>query len=276
MLRSFVSPWLLHPWRLLHPLRLLRPLRLLAAATVAAAPLLTMSVAQGLAAAPGASQFTAAQRAEIVQIIRQALKSDPSILSDAILSLRADADRRQANDATAAIARNRTTLDGVAGDFITAGPASDVTLTEFYDPRCPYCRRMLPDLDALIARDHRIRLVEKLIPILGPESILEAQAIEAAGRQGRYWQLQHALMAEAGQPGVARIRSLARGVGVDVARLDRDIADPSLTALLRANLALSRSLGIDGTPSFVIGDTLIPGAVTLDQLRRLVAQARAG
>jgi|GEM_PF-120814 len=249
------------------------PLRLLIALLAAVLVWCPCAAAAGGA---GASQFTPAQRAEIVQIIREALKNDPSILADAVLALRAQAQRKQVDDAAAAIASHRASLDGTAGDFITGAPSSDVTLTEFYDPRCPYCRKMLPDIDALVTRDHKVRLVEKLIPILGPASVLEARAIAAAGRQGRYWQLQHALMLEPGQPDLDGIEAIARKQGIDAARLQRDMDDPALQAELRSNVALAQALGIDGTPSFVLGDTLIPGAVSLDELRRLIAQRRSG
>ena len=207
------------------------------------------------AAAPPAraESFTPEQRQEIVSIVRQALKTDPSILSDAILSLRASAEKTQAADSAVAVQHNQAALSGTPGDYIGGNPHGDVTLVEFYDPRCPYCRKMLPDIDAALSGDHKLRLVEKLIPILGPNSVLEAKAIAAAGRQGRYPQLQHALMTESGTPDMADIVALAASQGIDTVRLERDMADPALAAKLRADVALAQSLGITGTPSFVLG-----------------------
>lgn len=222
-----------------------------------------------------ADGFTQAQRQEIVEIVRQALKTDPSILSDAILSLRAQAEKNQVSDSATAVQRNRAVLSGTPGDFIAGDPHGDVTLVVFYDPRCPYCRKALPDLDALVSGDHRLRLIEKLIPILGPNSLLQSKAIAAAGRQNRYAALQHALMGDPGQPGMAQIMAVAAAHGLDVARLSRDMADPSLEAHLRADVALAQALGITGTPSFVIGGKVIPGAVGLDELRQAVAEARS-
>ena len=223
-----------------------------------------------------ADGFTPAQRQEIIGIVRQALKTDPSILSDAILSLRAQADKEQAGDSAAAVRRNRAALAGTPGDYITGNPHGDVTLVAFYDPRCPYCRKALPDLDALTAGDHKLRLVEKLIPILGPNSLLQSKAIAAAGRQGRYAALQHALMNDAGQPGMDQIRTLAARQGIDLDRLTRDMADPALEARLRSDVALAQALGITGTPSFVVGGSVIPGAIGLDGLRQAIATARSG
>ena len=227
------------------------------------------------AAAPArADSFTPAQRQEIIGIIRQALKTDPSILSDAILSLRAQAEKTQANDSAVAVQANQAKLSGTPGDYIAGNPRGDVTMVEFYDPRCPYCRKVLPDLDALVSGDRKLRLVEKLIPILGPNSMLEAKAIAAAGRQNQYGPFQHALMGDPGKPGMDQIRTLARQQGLDVARLERDMADPALEARLHADVSLAQTLGISGTPSFVIGGKVIPGAVGLDDLRQAVAQAR--
>ena len=230
----------------------------------------------GAAAPARADSFTPEQRQEIIAIMRQALKTDPTILSDAILSLRAQAEKTQATDSAAAVARNKAALSGVPGDYIAGNPHGDVTLVEFYDPRCPYCRKMLPDLQAVVTGDPRLRLVEKLIPILGPNSLLESRAIAAAGRQGRYAALQHALMTESGTPDMAQIRSLASAEGIDVARLERDMADPALQAKLRSDVALAQSLGITGTPSFVLGGKIIPGAISLEDLRQAISETRAG
>ncbi len=223
-----------------------------------------------------ADSFTPAQRQEIVGILRQALKTDPSILSDAILSLRAQAEKSQASDSVTAVEHNRAALSGTPGDYIIGNPHGDVTMVVFYDPRCPYCRKALPDIDALVAGDPKLRLVEKLIPILGPNSLLQSRAIAAAGRQNRYAALQHALMNDPGQPGLEQIRILAGQQGLDVARLDRDMADPALEARLRKDVALAQTLGINGTPSFVVGGKIIPGAIGLDDLRQAVSEARAG
>lgn len=239
-----------------------------------------MALSLGLSATQAGSaradSFTPAQRQEIVGILRQALKTDPSILSDAILSLRAQAERSQASDSATAVQHNRAALSGTPGDYIIGNPHGDVTMVVFYDPRCPYCRKALPDIDALVAGDPKLRLVEKLIPILGPNSLLQSRAIAAAGRQDRYAALQHALMNDPSQPGLEQIRTLARRQGLDVSRLDRDMADPALEAKLRTDVALAQSLGINGTPSFIVGGKVIPGAVGLDDLRQAVSDARAG
>ena len=111
--------------------------------------------------------FTPAQRADIIQIVREALKTDPSILRDAITAIQADESARDAAESKGAIASRQKDLLDSAGDPETGNPHGDVTVVEFYDPRCPYCRRMLPGIEALLQKDHGIRLVYKDIPVLG-------------------------------------------------------------------------------------------------------------
>lgn len=235
-----------------------------AAFAFAGSVLISPALAQG---------FTSEQRQEIVGIIRQALKTDPTILSDAILALRATEEKNQASDAATAIRQHQDALSGTPGDYIAGNPHGAVTMVVFYDPRCPYCRKVLPELDSLVLHEPNLRLIEKLIPILGPNSMLEAKAIAAAGRQGKYAALQHSLMTDSSPPGDAQLRRDASDQGIDIARLQRDIADPQIEAGLQADVALAQSLGITGTPSFIVGNQLIPGAVDLDDLKRLVSEA---
>ncbi len=249
-------------------------MRFTARSALLSSALFAMTVSNGpaLAQAMAQQQFTPAQRQEIIAIIREALKSDPSILNDAIQSLRAEADRTQAVDARAALSRNHAALAPTDADLVVgSGP---VTLVEFYDPRCPYCRKVLPDLDRLASSDGRVRVVEKLIPILGPSSTLEAKAIVAAGRQRRASALQHLLMTDAGQPDAIRLRSLAQQAGLNADRLERDMADPAIVGDLQRNIGLAQALGITGTPSFIVADRIIPGALNLVDLRQAVAAAR--
>ncbi len=240
--------------------------------------LVALLAAGGIAAAqtaPAASAFTPAQRAEIVAILRQALKADPSILRDAITALQqqeADAQNAAAklaiSHAGPALARNP--VDPVAGN-----PQGDVTLVEFYDLRCPYCRHMLPAMAELLAHDPKLRLVYKDIPVLGEASVLGARAVLAAQRQGGYLKLQQALMSGSGQITEASIEQAATRLGLDWPRLRRDMDAPEIKQRIEANLTLARNLGIDGTPSFVVGSKLLPGAVSLEALQSAVAAARA-
>jgi protein-disulfide isomerase len=221
-----------------------------------------------------AQPFTAAQRADIVRIMREALKSDPSILRDAVASLQADDEARDRADSGARLAAARPQLIADPGDAVAGNPHGDVTMVEFYDPRCPYCRKMLPEVQALIARDTNLRVVYKDIPVLGPASALESRAIVAAGRQGGYVRMQQALMTTPAPPNEALIRETAQELGLNADRLMADMNSAAVTGRIEANLRLARDLKVDGTPVFIIGDQMVPGAVDQDTLQAAVAAAR--
>jgi protein-disulfide isomerase len=236
-----------------------------------------LAVAAGAAAAhaeEAAAGFSATQRAEIVAVVRQALKADPSILRDAIGALQADEAAVREAAARTAIGHAGPALSGTPGDPVAGNPDGDVTVVEFYDLRCPYCRRMLPVVADLLRQDHNIRLVYKDIPILGPASVLGARAVLAAQLQGGYQRLHDAIMT--GPPTITEdtLQQDAASAGLDWGRLQHDMADPAIQTRLDANLALAGALGIEGTPVYVIGSHMLPGAVDLAELQGAVAAAR--
>ncbi len=226
-------------------------------------------------AAAAGTAFTAAQRAEIVEVIRSALKTDPSILRDAVVALQSDEASRRQGAAAAAIVSAGPQLARSGADEVAGNPAGDVTVVEFYDPRCPYCRRMLPIESEILRADPRLRWVYKEIPVLGPASVLGTRAILAAQKQGKYDAMHDALMSGTPEITPVVIHAAADRAGIDWARLERDMNDPAVQSRIEANLALARRLEIEGTPAFVIGDKLLPGAVDLATLRDMVAAARA-
>jgi protein-disulfide isomerase len=222
-----------------------------------------------------AAEFTPAQRAEIVGIVRDALKKDPSILRDAVIALQADDEAKSADAAKSAISSSRDRLvmpaDPVAGD-----PHGDVTVVEFFDTRCPYCRKMEPMMDGFLARDKHVRLVYKDLPILGPASVLGSRALLAAQMQGAYEPMRDAVMKLPPDTTMAQLQATAQGLGLDWPRMQHDMDDPSIKARLDANVKLAHDLGILGTPALIVGTNLVPGAIDGDDLRKLVAEVRHG
>ncbi|PWS37909.1 disulfide bond formation protein DsbA [Falsiroseomonas bella] len=240
-------------------------------------------------AAPVAAQaqgtlFSPAQRAEIVEILREALRQDPSILRDALMGLE-EAEQQQRTEARrAAITQQAEALFRDAADPVRGNPRGDVTIVEFFDARCGYCKQLHPALEALLRRDPNVRIVMKDLPILGPNSVLAARALLAAQRQGRYPALQDALLSLRTEPTEAVLRQQAERVGLDWSRLRREMDDPAIARRIEANVRLAQTLGIQGTPALVVassadargaGATLVPGAVDLAALERMVAEARA-
>ena len=220
-----------------------------------------------------AAEFTAAQRAEIVQIMRDALKQDPSILRDAENALQADDTDRQQSASRTAIAAAHNKLNDQA-DPVAGNPDGNVTIVEFFDTRCPYCRKLEPVMADLLAHDHNVRLVYKDLPILGPASVLGSTALLAAQKQGGYEKLRAAIMSAPPDTTRAMIKTDAEQLGLDWSKLEHDMEDPAITARIKTNLALAREIGIEGTPALVVGGELIPGAVDLADLQQAVTSAR--
>jgi protein-disulfide isomerase len=192
-----------------------------------------------------AADFTAQQRAEIVQIVREALKKDPSILRDAVEALQSNESERQAVAARETISANRDALYGQS-DPAGGGAKPDVTIVEFLDPRCPYCRHLAPAMASLLQHDPGIRVVYKDLPILGPPSVLASRALLAADRQGRYELLLAVVMT----------------------------GSPAIEPRLDGNRRLAKELGIEGTPAFVVGDRLVVGS-DLTEVQGAIAVIRA-
>ena len=239
---------------------------------------LVLGLGLGLAlpASPALAEgFTAAQRAEIVGIVREALKRDPSILREALLA--ADQAEGQARESAtrAAIAQHARALFQSPEDPVRGNPEGKITLVEFFDVRCGYCKQLQPALDQLLRRQRDVRLVLKDLPILGPNSMLASRALLAAQAQGKYAELYTALLGLRDEPTEPVLKREAERLGLDWARLRREMDDPAIARRLQTNRDLAEALRIQGTPAMLIGETLIPGAVDLATLERLVAEQRA-
>ncbi len=240
---------------------------------------LTCGTAAGgmLPAATGAHAqgFTPDQRAEIVAIVRDALKTDPSILRDAVTALQADEASKTQVANQAAIIRLKDSLV-TAADPVAGNPHGDVTIVEFFDTRCPYCRRIEPVMAEFLSQDGNVKLVYKDLPILGPASVLGSKALMAAQKQDGYEKLRAAVMKMPPDTTLPQIEAAAKSLGLNWSKLSHDMEDPSIQTRIDQNVKLARALEIQGTPALVIGNDLVPGAVDLDELKQAVAAARKG
>jgi len=163
--------------------------------------------------------------------------------------------------------------DPVAGD-----PGAMVTVVEFFDNECPFCKKIAPDLSRLMAENRDVRIVYKEYPILGPGSQIAARAALASMKQGKYDPFHAVLMADTTpehQLAEPRVMEIAKGVGLDVIRLKADMAAPEIAAKIAGNGGLARQLGITGTPGLIIGDKVMSGAVPYQTMAGAVADARA-
>lgn len=210
----------------------------------------------------------------IEKIIREYLINNPEVLEEAIRALQAKREERRQTAARTSIRKNRKQIYADPEDPVGGNPNGDVTIVEFFDYRCGYCKRVAPVVDDALAKDKKIRIVYKEFPVLGPNSVLAARAALASRAQGKYLAFHKALMYAKISYDEASIMKIATSVGIDTARLKKDMRAPGIQAQITKIRALARSLGIRGTPAFVIGDQLFPGALTSAQLAGMIQKAR--
>lgn len=228
-----------------------------------------------LVPAPAMAQgLTPQQRDEVLALIRNALREDPAILREALAALEEAETREREAAQAAALRAARPALFADATLPSRGNPQGRVAIAEFFDARCGYCKQLHPVLEQALAADRDIRVVMLDLPILGPNSVLAARAMLAAQRQGRYAELQDALLRLREEPTEPVLRREAERLRLDWPRLRREMDDPAVARRIQANLALAQQLGIQGTPALVVGEALVPGAVDLPTLQGLVARAR--
>lgn len=210
--------------------------------------------------------------------IHDYLLAHPEIVQDAQTALAKRQTEARLAQARKALTTNHDAVYADPTDAVMGNPAGDVTIVEAYDLDCPFCRALSPTLDQLIAEDHGARLVLKEYPILGPGSELAARYALAAIKQGKYAEFHRTVLASKlpeHQLDESKLDGFAATAGLDVTRLKADAADPALTRKIVHNRALVGKLGITGTPGLIIGDQMQSGVMTLDTLKKTVADARA-
>ena len=230
----------------------------------------------GLAAMAGAQQASAQRSVEdIEKIVREYLLNNPEVLFEAVQRHRARQQQQQAKRDQTVLRKHRDMLLADPHSFVGGNPDGDVTLVEFFDYRCGYCKRFAPTLETIKKQDPKLRVVYKEFPILGPDSMKGAQAALAAREQGRYVEFHEALMRVEGNLDDQTIMAVARSVGLDTERLGKDMQSPTILNALGNTRKLAAALGITGTPALVVGDRIVRGLVPLEQLARMIAAARA-
>jgi protein-disulfide isomerase len=221
-----------------------------------------------------AEPLTPDQKTAVEKIIHDYFLQHPDVMVEALQAAEAKLKADKAQDAKQAIATHRDELLHDASTPVGGNPTGDVTIVEFFDYRCPYCKAVEPSLEALLKDDPKLRIVYKEFPVLGEASVYASHMALAARRQGRYQEFHDAMMATKGTINAEVIDRVAKSAGVDVAKAKAAMATPEIDALIKRNYALADALDINGTPAFIIGDTLVPGAADIAQLRELIAAAR--
>ena len=211
---------------------------------------------------------------EIKKLALEAIMENPQIIMDAVALLREREEEAKQEAATVGLRENKDTLFNDPNAIVMGNPDGDVTLVEFFDYNCGYCKRAAAGVQALIKADPQLRVVMREWPILSEGSVVAARASLAARKQGKYEPFHWALMAMP-RADEASVMKAAESVGIDTDQLKTDMADAEVETHIAQSRALAEALGFSGTPSFVAGDQLIPGYVPQEQLEELIAGLRA-
>ena len=212
-------------------------------------------------------------RADIEQVVHDYLLKHPDIIVEAMERFQADESSHEIDRIREGAKKNATELYREHDPIVAGNPNGDVTMVEFFDYHCPYCKKVRDELVKLLKDDGKIRLVLKEFPILTAESEMASRAAIASVEQGKYWPFHLALLGsdDLSEPAIFAI---AKQVGLDVDRLKHDMKDPRVQARLDRNMKLAENMEVKATPTFIIGTEPASGAYPVDKLKEMVATAR--
>jgi protein-disulfide isomerase len=226
----------------------------------------------------GAQEFSPAQRGDIEKIVRQYLLNHPEVLQEAMAELEKKQAVVEAEKAKSAIKDHSDALFNSPYQVTLGNPQGDVTFVEFFDYNCGYCKRALTDMVTLMGKDPKLKVVLKEFPVLGPGSLEAAQvavAVRMQDKSGRkYMEFHQKMLGGRGQADKARAMAVAKEIGLDIARIERDLKSEEVAKSIQESMKLAEALGMNGTPSYVIGNDVVVGAVGLEALGKKIDAAR--
>jgi protein-disulfide isomerase len=218
-----------------------------------------------------AQGFSAAQTHAIESIVKNYLVQHPEVLQDAMEALEKRQKEADAEKARSTIKDNKATIFNSTHQVVLGNPQGSVTMVEFFDYNCAFCKRALPDMVELLKTDPDLKFVLKEFPVLGPGSVEAAHVAVAARMQdpsgNKYLDFHQKLLGGRGPADKARALAVARDAGFDMTRLEKDMNSDEVKATIEENMRLADALGVNGTPSYVVGDEVVVGAVGFDELR---------
>jgi protein-disulfide isomerase len=237
---------------------------------------LTFVALLGTAAPASAAPASAAlDKAEVETIVRDYLVANPEVIVEALTSYQKKQEQAERDRFANALNDYRAEIEDPAAPF-AGNPKGDIVIAEFYDYNCGYCKKALDDVVRIIEEDKDVKVIFHNLPILSESSHDAARWALAAGKQGKYFEYHSALMKHNGPLNTSILQRTGETLGLDVKKLEKDAEeDQGIREMIEKNLTLSRNLGIQGTPAFIIGDTLSPGYMGYDNLKAAVDAARA-
>ncbi|HEU4518541.1 MAG TPA: DsbA family protein [Microvirga sp.] len=234
-----------------------------------------------LAASPAAlaqaAPFTDLEKQAIGEVVRDYLLKNPELLQEVMGELEKRQAETQRVAQASALKDNRQTLLNAPHSIVAGNPQGDVTLVEFFDYNCGYCKRALADVQQLVKSDPKLRLVMKDFPVLGPDSVEASRVALAVKNQlhgDKLFAYHVKLMETRGRVNGERALAVAKEAGLDMARLQKDMDAPEVREALQENVGLGDKLGLTGTPAFIVEGEIVPGAVGIEPLKQLVASVR--
>ncbi|MGI8525568.1 MAG: DsbA family protein [Pseudolabrys sp.] len=227
-----------------------------------------------------AGEFAPPQRTEIERIVREYLISHPEVLQEAMTELEKRQASAEVEKHQAAVQEHSKTLFNSPHQVVLGNPQGNVTMVEFFDYNCGYCKRAMTDMTDLIKADPNLKVVLKEFPVLGPGSVEAAQVASAVHMQDKtgkkYLEFHLKLLGGRGEANKARALAVAKEVGLDVGRIEKDMESADAKASIQESFKLAEALGLNGTPSYVVGQDVVVGAVGLPALKEKINSSRCG
>ena len=227
------------------------------------------------AAAPVRAQsFNDAQRGEIERIVRDYLVAHPEVLQEAMSEFEKRQSAAELEKQVAGVKQHKEVLFNSAHQVTLGNPKGDVTMVEFFDYNCGFCKRALGDMLALIKTDPNLKVVLKEYPVLGPGSLEAAQVAVAARMQDKtgkkYLDFHQRLLGGHGPADKARALAAAKDAGFDMTRIEKDMTSDEVRETLKETMKVADAIGLNGTPSYIIGSDVVVGAQGYDVLKEKV------
>lgn len=228
-----------------------------------------------LAAHAADAPFSQAQEKALGEFIKDYLKTHPDVVVEALTEYQKKQDQDQQAQFTQKLAERKSEILNSGAPFAGAADA-DVTIVEFFDYNCGYCKKAVDDIVKILENDKKVKVIFMDMPILSPASQDAARWAQAAGKQGKYYEFHVALMKDQGPRNEDEFVSLAKKLGLDADRMKKDADSKEVRETIEKHLSLARDLGIRGTPGFIIGDMLAPGYIGYESMKAGVDAVRAG
>jgi protein-disulfide isomerase len=230
--------------------------------------------------AASAQSFSDAQKGDIEVIIKSYLVSHPEVLEEAMTELNKRQAAEESQKHETSVSENSATIFNSPRGVMLGNKDGDVTFVEFFDYNCGYCKRAMADMMDLMKTDPKLKVVLKEFPVLSPGSVEAAQVAVAVRMQDpggkKYLDFHQKLLGGRGPADKAHALVAAKDAGLDIARIEKDMASPEVKATIDENFKLAEAMGMNGTPSYVIGKQVVVGAIGLDGLKEKIEQARCG